>query len=70
MAEIGTTPPSVTEWPSTSAIHSTVHSTGDAKQSPKRQQKKHQQGNNTNVNKNFKKKPPDSGINSHIDEYA
>lgn len=70
MAEIGTTRSSVTEWPSTSAVHSTVHSTRDAKQSPKRQQKKNQQGNNTNIKKNFKKKPPDSGVNSHIDEYA
>ncbi len=59
----------MTAWTTTSAVHPTL----DAKQSPKRQQKKDNQqkhDQSEDVKKNLKKKPPDSGINSHIDEYA
>lgn len=73
MAEIGPTA-SVSHWPSTL----TVNSNHSGKNSAKQQQK--QQRNTTSDDAeldspdkgqlNPRKRPPDSGLNSHIDEYA
>ena len=65
MAEIGTST-SIKTW---IPVSTAVHPASDARQSKKREQKKNNQQKN-GIKHNSKKKPPDSGINSHIDEYA
>lgn len=68
MAEIGSIPPN-SNW----QTHRVVNTSNDANQSGKKQQhkKKHDDEISSNLNhKNTKKKPPDSNINSHIDEYV
>jgi len=69
MAEIGTT--SSTTWP----VNRVVPSTTDARNSSKRQSKKQSKNNQPEdalekQDENPKKKPPDSNLNFHIDEYA
>ena len=69
MSEIGTTNSST--WP----VNRVVPPTSDAQHSPKRQKKKQSKNNQSKDivnedNVNPKKKPPGSGLNTHIDEYA
>ncbi len=69
MAEIGST--SSASWP----VNKVVPTVTDNKQFSKQQQKKNRGNSKTNEEPTeqggpTKKRPPDSDVNSHIDEYA